>query len=119
LCTTLTNQNSIQEDIKSNLKLWNACYWSVKNFLSSSLLSRDLKIKIYRTIIKPVVLYGCEIWSLKLREGRRFRVIENRVLRRVFGSKTDEVTEKWRKLHSEELMDLNSLPNIVRVVKSR
>jgi len=67
----------------------------------------------------PVVLYGCETWSLTLREERRLRVFENRVLRRLFGSKKDEVTGEWRKLHNEDLRDLNSLPNIVRVVKSR
>jgi len=78
LGTTL-NQNSIQEEIKSRLKLGNACYYSVQNLLSSSLLSKNLKIKIYRTIILPVVLYGCETWSLTLREERRLRVFENRV----------------------------------------
>ena len=81
--------------------------------------SKNLKIKIYRTIILPVVLYGCETWSLTLREERRLRVFENRVLRRVFGPKRDEVIGEWRKLHNEERMDLYSLPNIVRVVKSR
>ena len=74
---------------------------------------------VYRNIILPVTLYGCETWSLTLREERRLRVFENRVLRRVFGSKRDEVTGEWRKLHVEELNDLYSLPNIVRVVKSR
>ena len=66
-----------------------------------------------------VVLYGCETWSLTLREERRLRVFENRVLRKVFGPKRDEVTGEWRKLHNEELNDQYSLPNIVRVVKSR
>ena len=70
-------------------------------------------------IILPVVLYGCETWSLTLREERRLRVFEKRVLRRVFGPKRDEVTGEWRKLNNEELRDLYSLPNIVRVVKSR
>ena len=88
-------------------------------FFSSSLLSKNLKIKIYRTIIFPVVLYGCETWSLTLREERGLRVFENRAVRRVFGPKRDEVTGKWRKLHNEELSDLYSLPNIVRVVESR
>jgi len=74
---------------------------------------------ICRTIILPVVLYGCENWSLTLREERRLRVFENRVLRRVFGPKRDEVTGEWRKLHNEKLRDLYSLPNILRVVKSR
>jgi len=91
----------------------------VHNLLSSRLLSKNLKIKIYRSIILPVVLYGCETWSLTLREERRLRVFENRVLRRVFGPKKDEVTGEWRKLHNEELNDLYSSPNIVRVVKSR
>ena len=109
----------IQEEIKSRLKLGNACCYSVQNILSSSLPSRKLKIKIYRIIILPVVLYGCETWSLTLREERRLRVFENRVLRRVFGPKRDEVTGEWRKLHNSELSDLYSLPNIVRVVKSR
>ena len=91
----------------------------MQNLLSSSLLSKNLKIKIYRTIILPVVLYGCETWSLTLREERRLSVFENRVLRRVFGPKRDEVTGEWRKLNNEKLSDMYSLPNIVRVVKSR
>ena len=116
LGTTLTNQNSIQEEIKSRLKSGNACYHLVQNLLSSSLLSKNLKIKIYRTIILPVVLYGCETWSLTLREECRLRVFENRVLRRIFGPKRDEVTGEWRKLHNEELNNLYSSPNIVWVI---
>jgi len=77
--TALTNQNSIQEEIMSRLKSGNVCYHSVQNLLSFSLLSKNLKIKIYRTIILPVVLYGCETWSLILREECRLRVFENRV----------------------------------------
>jgi hypothetical protein len=92
LGTRLTNKNSIQEEIKNGLKLGNACYYSAQNLLSSTLLSKNLKNKLYRTIILPVVLYGCETWKLTLREERRLRVFENRVLRRVFGSKRDEVT---------------------------
>jgi len=89
----------------------------VQNLLSTSLLSKTLKIKIYRIIILPVVLYGCETWSLTLREERSLHVFENRVLRRVFGPKMDEVTGEWKKLRNEELRDLYSLPNFVRVVK--
>jgi hypothetical protein len=92
LGTTLTNQNSIHEEIKSRLKLGIACYHSVQNLLSSSLLSKNVKIKIYRTIILLVVLYGCESWSLTLREECRLRVFENSVLRRIFGPKRNEVT---------------------------
>jgi len=76
-----------------------------------------LKIKIYRNIILPVVLYGCETWSLTVREEHRLRVFENRVLRRIFGPKRDEVIREWRTLHNEELNDLYSSPNIGQVVK--
>jgi len=87
--------------------------------LSSNLLSKNLKIKIYSTVILPVVLYGCETWSLTLREERRLTVLENMVLRRIFGPKRDVVTGEWRKLHNEELNDLYCSRNIVRVIKSR
>jgi len=91
----------------------------VQNLLSSRLLSTNLKIKIYRTIILPVVLYGCETWSLILRKERKLRVFENMVLRRIFGLRRDEVMGEWRRLHNEELSDLYSSPNIMRVIKSR
>ena len=91
----------------------------MQNLLSSRLLSKHLKIKIYRTIILPVVLYGCETWSLTLWEERKLRVFENMVLRRIFGPRRDKVTGEWRRLHNEELNDLYSSPNIVRVMKSR
>jgi hypothetical protein len=87
--------------------------------LSSRLLSRDVKVKIYKTIILPVVLYGCESWSLTQREEHRLRVFENRILRRIFGPKRDEVTGEWRKLYNEELHNLYSSPDIIRQVKSR
>jgi hypothetical protein len=77
------------------------------------------KIKIYGNIILPVVLYGCETWSLTLREERKLRVFENRVLREIFGGKRDGVPVEWRKLHNEELNELYCSPNIVRVIKSR
>jgi len=83
------------------------------------LISKNLKIKIYRTIILPVVLYGCETWSLTFREERKLRVYENMVLRRIFGPRRDKVTGELRRLHNEELNDLYSSPNIVRVIKSR
>jgi hypothetical protein len=82
--------------------------------LFSALISKNLKIKIYKTVILPVVLYGCETWSLTLREERRLRVFENRVLTMIFGPKR-EVDGWWRKLHIDELHSLYSSPNIVRV----
>jgi hypothetical protein len=90
----------------------------VQNLLSSRLLSKNIKIRIYKTIILPVVLYGCETWSLTLREEHRLRVFENRELRRIFGPKKDEVTGGWRKLHNEELHSLYSSPSIIRMIKS-
>jgi hypothetical protein len=117
--TTVTNQNLIQEEIKTRLNSGNAYYLSVQSLLSSRLLSKNLKLRIYKTIIVPVFLYGCETWSLTLREEHRLRVFENRVLRRIFGPKWDEVTGEWRKLHNKELHDLYSSPSIIRIIKSR
>jgi hypothetical protein len=119
LGTSLKNRNSIHEEIKSRLKSGNACYHLVQNILSSRLLSKNTKIGIYTTVILPVVLYGCETGSLTLREEQRLRVFGNGVLRRIFGPKRDEATGDWRRLHNEELNDLYSSPNIVRVIKSR
>jgi uncharacterized membrane protein len=81
-------------------------------------VSKNIKIRIYKTIILPVVVYGCETWYLTLREEHRLRVFESRVLRKIFGPKRDEVTE-WRKLHDEELRDLYCSPSIIRIIKSR
>ena len=88
------------------------------NLLSSSLLSKNINIKLYSTTILSVVLYGCATWSLTLSEERRLRVFENRVLR-IIGPRRDEVTVEWRKLHNKELNNLYSSPNIVRMIKSR
>jgi hypothetical protein len=77
-------------------------------------LSRNVKVKIYKTIILPAVLYGCESWSLTLREEHRLRVFENRLLRRIFGPRRGEVTGEWRRLHNEELNNLYLSPDIIR-----
>jgi hypothetical protein len=91
----------------------------MQNLLSSRFLSKNTKIRLYRTAVLPVLLYGCETWSLTLREEQRLRVSENRVLRRIFAPKRDEATGEWRRLHKEELNDLYSSPNIIRVIKAR
>jgi hypothetical protein len=88
-------------------------------FIGKREVSKNVKIRIYVTIILPVVLHGCETWSLILREGHRLRVFENRVLRRIFGRKRDEVTGGWRKLHNEKLHNLYASPSIIRMIKSR
>jgi hypothetical protein len=119
LGATLTDQNCIHEEIRSRLNLGNACYHAVQNLSSSRLLSRNVNIEIDKIIILPVVLYGCETWSLTLREEHRLRVFGNRVHRRIFGRKRDEVTGGWRKLHNGELHGLYSSPGIVRVIKAR
>jgi hypothetical protein len=103
----------IQKEIKRRLISGNACY-HVFPFVV-----KKLKMRIYKTIILPVVLYGCETWSLTLGEEHRLRVFENMVLRWIFGPKRDEVTGGWRKLHNEELRDLCSSPSIIRIIKSR
>ena len=97
----------------------NACFYSLEKILSSRLLSKKLKVKTYETIILPVVLYGCEIWSLTLKEKHRLRVFEKEVLMKIFGAKRDEITGEWRKLHNSELHALYSSPNIIRSLKSR
>ena len=89
------------------------------SFGAESFVFQKFRDKTYKTIILPVLLYGCGTWSLTVREERRLRVFENRVLRRIFGAKRDEVTREWRKLHNEKLNDMYSSPNIVRVVKYR
>jgi hypothetical protein len=113
---TLINQNDIRDEIKSRLSSGNACYHPVQNILSYRLILR-VKIKIHKTVILPVVLYGCETWSLTLREEHRLRVSKNRVLR-IFGPKREE-DGSCRKLHDDKLHSLYSSPNIVRVIKSR
>jgi hypothetical protein len=117
LGTTLTNQNDINDEINSRLNSWNACYYSVQNLLSSHLISTNIKIKIYKTVILPGVLYGYETWYFTLREEHRLRVSENSVLRRIFGPKREE-DGSWRELHNDELHSLYSSPNI-RVIKPR
>jgi len=115
---TLRNPNSIQEEIKNRFKSGSACYHSVQNLLSSSLLSKNIKIKIYRTIIL-LVLYGCETWSLTLRAGLGLMVLENMAVKRIFAPKKDEVTGEWGKLRNEGLNDLYFSLNLIRVLKSR
>jgi hypothetical protein len=109
----------IQGEIKRRLNSGNACYHSVQNLLSSRLLPKNVKVRIYKIIILPVILYGCETWSLTVREEHKLRVFENRVRRRIFGPKRDGVTGGWRKLHNEELHNLYISPSIIRIIKSR
>jgi hypothetical protein len=107
----MINQNVIQEEINGRLNSGNVCCHSVQNLLSSCLMSKNIQIRICKTIILPVVLCGCETWSLALREGHRLRAFENRVLR-IFGTNRIDVTGGWRKLH-DEISNLYSSPSII------
>jgi hypothetical protein len=109
----------MQGEIKRRPNSGNACYHSVQNILSSLLLYKSVKIIICKTIILPVVLYGCETWSLTLKEEHRLGMLENRVLRRIIGPKRNEVMGDWRKLQNEELCNLYSCPGIIRIIESR
>ena len=113
LGVTVTNTNSIREEIKRRINMGNACYYSLEKILFSRLLSKNLKVKTYKTIILPVVLYGCETWSLTLTEEHRLRVFENKVLRKIFGAKRDKITGKLRKLSNIELHAFFPSPNII------
>ncbi|KAJ4431782.1 hypothetical protein ANN_20387 [Periplaneta americana] len=119
LGATVTNLNDTREEIKRRINMGNASYYSVEKLLSPSLLSKSLKVRIYKTVILPVILYSCETWTLTLREQQRLRVFENKVLRKIFGAKRDEVTGEWRKLHNAELHALYTSPDIIRNIKSR
>ena len=119
LGVTVKNTNDIREEIKRRINMGNACYYSLEKILSSHLLSKKLKDNTYKTIILPVVLCGCETWSLTLREEHGLRVFENKVLRKTFGAKRDEITGAWRKLHNAELHTMYSSHNKIRNLKSR
>ncbi|KAJ4439816.1 hypothetical protein ANN_07944 [Periplaneta americana] len=115
---TVTNINDTREENKRRINMGNACYYSVEKLLSSSLLSKNVEVRIYKTVIL-LVLYGCETWTLTLREEQRLRVFENKVLRKIFGAKRDEVTGELRKLHNAELHALYSSPDIIRNIKCK
>ena len=100
--------------LNAEINIGNACNYPVEKILSSRLLSKKLKVKTYKTVILPVVLYGCETWSITLREELRLRVFENKVLRKIFGAKRDEMTRECRKLNNADLPALYSSPYIIR-----
>jgi hypothetical protein len=110
-------KNFIHEETENRLNLKNACYHSSQTLLSSSLPSKNINIKIYKTVILPIVLYGCETWSFALRQEHCLRVVENRLVR-TFESKRDNIMGRRRKLH-EELHNLHSSPNVIRMIMSR
>jgi hypothetical protein len=118
---TVTNQNLVQRENKMRLNSGNACLTHSPEPLSSYVLSKNIKIRIYNTVILPMVLYGCETWSLTLTKEHRVRMFEYRVLRRIFGPKRDEVMGEWREMHNEELHDLYSSPSMssIRIMKVR
>ena len=118
LGSLVTYQNSVQDEVKYKLKAGNLCYYSVQTILSSRLLSKNLKIKVYKTIILPVVLFGCEAWSLTLREERRLRGIWKQDPEANIWAQ-EGCEGEWRRFHNEELHNLYRSPNILRVIKLR
>ena len=100
LGVTVTNTIDIREEIKRRINMGNACYYSLEKILSSRLLSKTLKVNTYKTFVLPVVLYSCETLPLTLREEHWLRVFENKVLRKIFGTKRDEIAGEWRKLYN-------------------
>ena len=117
LGTSLTNQNFFHEEIKCRLQSGNTCYYLAQNLSSSSLLSKNIKVQIYGTIILPFALYGCNTWSSTVSEEHRLKVFSNRVLRKEYGPMRDEVTGHWGRWHNETLYDLYS--SNIWVIKSR
>jgi hypothetical protein len=114
--------SSIQEFSRRINRIVNgilSSYHSVQSLLSSSSLSWSIEIMMNRTVVLPVVLYGCKNWSLTLRKVCKLSVFENRVLTRIFGPEREEVVGEWRRLHNEELYALYFLPNIIRMIASR
>jgi hypothetical protein len=119
LRTTLKNQHCIHEEIMSRLNSGKACHHLFKNLLSSSLRSKNIKVKTHKTIILPVVLAGCDTWSLILREKHRLRMFKNSVQRKISGPTKEEVTGDWRQLHNKKMHELYSPLNTFQVIKSR
>jgi len=119
LVAYVTSKNEVTEEIKSRLVSGNACFYSVQKLLTSRLISSKLKLKIYGTVILPVILYGCESWSTTLADEHKLRVFENKILRKIYGPKRDETTGEWRRLHNEGLHGLYDSPDVVKVMKSR
>ncbi|KAJ4430586.1 hypothetical protein ANN_19174 [Periplaneta americana] len=117
-CWALSS-DEIQRAMFSSQNRFASCINAQGHHFEDMILSKNLKVRIYKTLILPVVLYGCETWTLTLREEQRLRVFENKVFRTTFGAKRDEITGEWRKLHNAELHSLYSSPDIIRNIKSR
>jgi hypothetical protein len=113
------SRNCINEEIKRRSNSRNSCYHSAHNLRSSHFVSKNLRIKVYKYLILPVILYGCETSSVTLREGHRLTIFENRMLKRIFGHKREEMVRGSRSLHNEELLNLYASPNVNKEIKSR
>jgi len=113
----VTNKNEVTEEMKSRLVSGNAFFYSVKKLLTSRLISRKLKLKIYKTVILSIILYGCESWSTTLADEHTLRVFENKVLRKIYGPKREEMTGEWRRLHNEVLHGLYDSPEVVKTTE--
>ena len=108
----------MHREIKLRLNSENACYYALQGLVSTQLLSKNIKLKIYKTLILPVILYGFDTWTLTLREETILQVFENKFLSKIFGPKRDDQIGEWRRLHNGELYDLYGKPDIIRIVMS-
>ena len=119
LGSTVTSLNQIEEEIRIRIAAGARCAWALDTTLKSSMLSRATKTQIYTTIIRPVVLYGCETWRLTKESERRLNVFERSILRKIWGPVMDDEAGEWRRRHNHELIALSGLPPITNVIRSQ
>jgi hypothetical protein len=119
LCSLLTQNNEIQEEIKARIHAGNKCYFGLNKLFKSRMLSKSLKIQLYRTLIRPVVMYGCETWTFHKIQQNTLLVFERKILRSIFGPCIERNTEEWRIRHNVEIKELYQKPNIVNDIRKR
>jgi hypothetical protein len=115
----MTQKYDELNEIKARLQSGNKCYYGLSNLLKTRTISMNLKIQLYRTLIRPVVMYGCEVWTLRKLDQNRLLIFERKILRRIFGPCIDETTGEWRIRKNEELKQLYQMSDIIRKIKKK